>query len=46
MVLTATAAVHPERFVHGHPTPPAAWINPPLSAATPADDPARLKRNP
>ncbi len=49
-VLTAAAATHPERFVRGQPTPPAAptaaWINPPLSAATPADDPARLKRNP
>jgi len=49
VVLTAAAATHPERFVRGQPTPPAApteaWINPPLRAAAPADDPARLKRN-
>lgn len=49
-VLTAAATTHPERFVRGHPVPPAApseaWINPPLRPATPADDPARLKRNP
>ena len=48
-VLTAAAATQPERFVRGQPTPPAvptaAWINPPQTAATPADDPARLKRN-
>ena len=48
-VLTAAAATHPERFVRGQPTPPAvpteAWINPPLSAAALADDPARVKRN-
>ncbi len=48
-VLTTAAALHPERFVRGQPTPPAvptaAWINPPLTVATPTDDPARLKRN-
>lgn len=48
-VLTAAATTHPERFVRGQPTPPAvpvkAWINPPLTSTTPADDPARLKRN-
>ncbi len=48
-VLTAAAAVHPERFVRGQPTPPAvptaAWINPPLTTASPADDSARLERN-
>ncbi|MBM7846415.1 hypothetical protein [Herpetosiphon giganteus] len=49
VVLTAAADRHPERFVQGPPTPPpvptAAWINPPLSVAAQADDPARLKRN-
>jgi putative transposase len=36
--LDVAAAVHPERFVAGQPTPPrvpdAAWINPPISANT------------
>jgi putative transposase len=48
-VLTAAAATHPARFVRGQPTPltvpTEAWINPPLSTAPPADDPARVKRN-
>ena len=39
--LDAAYAAHPERFVHGHPAPPAlpaaAWINPP--AQRPAADP-------
>lgn len=49
VVLTAAATTHPERFVRGLPTPPAvpteAWINPPLTPTTSADDPARLERN-
>lgn len=48
-VLTVAAAMHPERFVRGQPTPlvvpTESWINPPLRAAAPADHPARLKRN-
>ena len=36
--LDVAAAVHPERFVAGHPTPPrvpdAAWINPPVMSST------------
>ena len=39
-VLTAAYAIHPERFVHKQPTPPAlpvaAWINKPAEEVTPA----------
>ena len=39
-VLTAAHAAHPERFVHGCPTPPtvpsAVWINPPVPPVVPA----------
>jgi putative transposase len=49
VVLTTAAAVHPERFVRGQPTPPAvpttAWINPPLTPSALLDDPAWVKRN-
>ena len=49
VVLTAAAAVHPERFVRGQPQPPAvptaAWINPPLAPDSLPDDPASLERN-
>ena len=42
-VMTSAYGVHPERFVHGAPSPmilpKAAWINPPPSAKTTSDEP-------
>jgi putative transposase len=51
-VLAAAYAAHPERFVHGEPTPPRwpdeVWINPPQNSHPVADqvDPASSEREP